>query len=61
MAQNSSKRNSGVETMALAKAWLAAAEVRMPPIEQAKLWALREVLRKQGEQDNQCSRTGVFE
>ena len=38
--------------MALAQAWRSAAEGTMPPIEQAKLWALREVLRKHGDDDN---------
>ena len=39
--------------MALRTVWTHAAKGRMPPIEQAKLWALREVLRKQGEGPDQ--------
>ena len=36
-------------TMALHAKWNDAPQGRLPPKEQAKLWALREVLRKQGE------------
>ena len=39
--------------MALKAAWTEAAHGRMPAIEQAKLWALREVLRKRGEDTRQ--------
>ena len=39
--------------MALAHAWTHATVGRRAPVEQAKLWALREVLRKQGEEDTQ--------
>ena len=39
--------------MALAGAWLAGKRGSMAPIEQAKLWALRVVLRKQGEEEDQ--------
>ena len=39
--------------MALAHAWTHEAVGRLAPVEQAKLWALREVLRKQGEEDTQ--------
>ena len=39
--------------MALKAAWSAAADGRMAPSEQAKLWALREVLKKQGEDPEQ--------
>ena len=39
--------------MALRTVWTHAAKGRMPPIEQAKLWAFREVLRKQGESPDQ--------
>ena len=41
--------------MALKAAWTRAPQGRMPPIEQAKLWALREVLRKQDEATDQYS------
>ena len=41
----------GSAAMALAHAWRSAPEGTMAPIKQAKLWALREVLRKQGEDD----------
>ena len=44
---------SRAESMALKAAWTHAANGRMPPIEQAKLWALREVLRKQDEDIDQ--------
>ena len=37
--------------MALAHAWLSAAEGTMAPIEQAKLWGLREMLRKHADND----------
>ena len=39
--------------MALARAWRSAAPGRLPPVEQAKLLALRWVLRKNGEDDQQ--------
>ena len=39
--------------MALHTVWTTAAKGRMPPMEQAKLWALRAVLRKQCEEDDQ--------
>ena len=39
--------------MALAGAWLTGKRGSMAPIEQAKLWALRVVLRKQGEEEDQ--------
>ena len=39
--------------MALQAQWTHAPHGRLPPKEQAKLWALREVLRKQGEDCNQ--------
>ena len=39
--------------MALQAQWTHAPDGRLPPKEQAKLWALREVLRKQGEDCNQ--------
>ena len=39
--------------MALAHAWLHGKRGSMAPIEQAKLWALRVVLRKQGEDEEQ--------
>ena len=39
--------------MALRDAWTAAAPGRLAPQEQCKLWALRQVLRKQGEYDGQ--------
>ena len=39
--------------MALHKVWAIAAKGRMAPMEQAKLWALRTVLRKQCEDDDQ--------
>ena len=35
--------------MASLNAWLVASTGRLPPVEQAKLWALREVLRKRGD------------
>ena len=35
--------------MASLNAWLVASTGRLPPVEQAKLWALREVLRRRGE------------
>ena len=41
--------------MALAEAWLYAPEGTMPPIEQAKLWGLRQALRKIKEPDDQYS------
>ena len=40
--------------MALHAAWTEAPEGRLPASEQAKLWALRKVLRKQGESTTQC-------
>ena len=39
--------------MALREAWTRAAEGRMSPSEQCKLWALREVLREQQQSDTQ--------
>ena len=39
--------------MALRDAWTEAANGRLSPREQCKLWALRQVLRKQGEHDEQ--------
>ena len=39
--------------MALARAWRDAKRGSMAPIEQAKLWALRAILQKQGEDDEQ--------
>ena len=39
--------------MALRAAWTEAPEGQLPAIEQAKLWALREVLCKQGESTTQ--------
>ena len=39
--------------MTLHEIWTTAAEGRMSPKEQCKLWALRQVLRKQGEDDTQ--------
>ena len=41
--------------MALHTAWTQAPLGKLPPKEQAKLWALREVLRKQGEDPAQYS------
>ena len=41
------------KAMALQAKWTQAPQGRLPPKEQAKLWALREVLRKQGEDTNQ--------
>jgi len=38
--------------MALARAWRTGKRGSMAPIEQAKLWALRTILRKQGEDDD---------
>ena len=38
-----------VSIMASLNAWLVASTGRLPPVEQAKLWALREVLRKRGD------------
>ena len=40
-------------TLLLREAWTAAAPGRLAPQEQCKLWALRQVLRKQGEDDDQ--------
>ena len=39
--------------MALREVWTKAAKGRLTPQEQCKLWALRQVMRKQGEDDNQ--------
>ena len=39
--------------MALRTKWTEALRGRLPPKEQAKLWALREVLRKQGDDGQQ--------
>ena len=39
--------------MALRNAWTTAPHGRLTPKEQCKLWALREVLRKQGEAEDQ--------
>ena len=38
--------------MALARAWRTGKRGSMAPIEQAKLWALRTIVRKQGEDDD---------
>ena len=46
-------------TMALHAKWNDAPQGRLPPKEQAKLWALREVLRKQGEGRLEKSRMGM--
>ena len=51
--RNPRHRQPAHEAMALRTVWTHAAKGRMPPIEQAKLWALREVLRKQGEGPDQ--------
>ena len=47
------------DAMALQAKWTQAPEGRLPPKEQAKLWALREVLRKQGEDDNRLRKWGA--
>ena len=46
-------------TMALHAKWNDAPQGRLPPKEQAKLWALREVLRKQGEGRLEKSSMGI--
>ena len=46
--------------MALRAAWTEAAHGRMAPIEQAKLWAVREVLRRMGEAGDQYTRMSAF-
>ena len=42
-----------VGAMTLSEAWLTAKDGYMPPVEQAKLWALRHVLRKMGQDEKQ--------
>ena len=46
--------------MALREAWSHAAQGRMPPKEQAKLWAVREVLKQMGEKADQYQRMSQF-
>ena len=46
--------------MALKPAWTNAPVGRMPPIEQAKLWAVRAVLIEQGEAADQYQRMSKF-
>ena len=47
------ERSSPPHEMALREAWTTAAPGRLSPAEQCKLWALRQVLRMQGEDDEQ--------
>ena len=46
--------------MALKTAWTNASRGRMPPLEQAKLWAVREVLIRMGEAADQYKRMSAF-